>query len=648
MSTHKKIDIICIAAIFFALALTALIMNGKAFSITAVAGEGADSEDWDTSSATKITLSDNGSTIHGNGAYIYDGDVYIVYAGHYVLTGELTDGSVIVDADKDDKIWISLSGVTLYSDDDAAIRIEQADKVFLTLAEGTENAISSGTQYNEDSIASGVDGTIYSRDDLTINGTGVLVVNAAYNHGIVCNDNLVITGGNITINAVQDGIHANDSVCIRNSAISIFAGDDGITVSNDDETAFLYVESGSITIPACYEGLEAVDITITGGTSEIMPTDDGINASGNGSKSVIRIAGGDITIINPSGRDADGLDSNGSIYVEGGRVFVSVLGSGGNCALDYGSENGGECVVSGGTVIACGGSMMSEGFDADSPQGFLMYSTTAEAGTTIRLEDSLGRELLSEEIPCSFSSVVLSTPELKVGDVCTLVIGDVQEQITIDNSSASGFFSPAGMFGGGMSGVRGHGGDFRNRIDGFSSSEKPGLPGGMEPSEGMKPHDSMELPKGMEPPDNMEPPEGIEPSGNMEPSEGMESPNGMEPFGGIEPPGSMKPSEDTGPSGNIEPSNGAEPPNSIEPPNGAEPTNRADGQEMQEVSGRPFTPDAGQSRENGTHSLQRDWGQMSSREDISTSAISADTLVLLGISVLILLMGLIIAQKVKH
>lgn len=608
MSTHKKIDIICIAAIVLAVVLTVLLMGGKALSITAAASEQTSSDlftandlnaDWDTSSATIIILSDKGSTIRGNGAYVNDGDVYIAYAGHYVLTGELTDGSVIIDADKNDNVWISLDGVTLHCDDDAAIRVEQADKVFLTLAEGTENTVSSGAEYNTEIAASGVDGTIYSRDDLTINGTGALVVNAAYNHGIVCNDDLVITGGNITITAAQDGIHANDSVCIRNSVISISAGDDGITVSNDDETAFLYVESGNISIPACYEGLEATDITIAGGTIDIMPTDDGINASGNGGGSVIRITGGDIRIINPSGRDADGLDSNGSIYIEGGKVFISVVGSGGNCALDCGSENGGECVISGGTVIACGGSTMAEGFDAGSPQGFLMYNTAAKAGTTIRLEDSQGRELLSEDIPCSFSSIVLSTPELKVGDTCMLVIGDTQEQIVIDNTSSSGFSSPFGMFGGGMSGGRGHGGAFGDRTNDPASSERPALPGGSGSSDGMGPPDSMI------PSDSMEPPDGMEPLNGTEPSDGIESLNGT---------------------GEKEP----------------------DRQEMREVSGRPFTPGERQPQGNGTHSQQQTWGQMYPQEEISSFNISVDTLVLLGISILTLMVGLFIALKIKH
>lgn len=458
MSTHKRIDIICIAAAFLAIVLTVLLISGKVFAVTSAMGVEFDSSlftindldaDWDTASATQITLSDKGSTISGNGAYVHDGNIYIAYAGHYVLTGQLMDGSIIIDADKSDKIWILLDDVEISCDDGAAIRIEQADHVFLTLAGDTENVISSGAQYNEQLIASGVDGVIYSRDDLTINGTGGLVVNAGYEHGIVCNDDLMITGGNITINAVQDGIHANDSVRIQNAALSISAGDDGIAVSNDDETAFLYVGSGSITIPACYEGLEAVDVTIAGGTIDIMPRDDGINANGRDNRSVIRITDGDIRITNSSGRDADGLDSNGSIYIEGGKVFISVSDNGGNCALDYGSENSGECVISGGTVIACGGSAMAEGFDKESAQGFLMYHTAAAADTAICLKDSDGNELLSEKIPYSFSSVVLSTPELEVGDICTIAIGDVQEQFTIDNSSTSGFGS-AGMHGGGM------------------------------------------------------------------------------------------------------------------------------------------------------------------------------------------------------
>ena len=610
MSTHKRIDIICMIATFLAIALTVLLMSGKVFAITPAMNMETGSSlftvndlnaDWDTVSATKIALSDKGSTINGNGAYVYGGNVYISYAGHYVLTGGLTDGSVIIDADKNDKIWILLDGVDIGCDDDAAIRIEQADHVFLTLADGTENIISSGAQYNEEVVASGVDGAIYSRDDLTINGTGALVVNTEYHHGIVCNDDLVIAGGDITINAVQDGIHANDSVRIRDTAVTILTGDDGITVSNDDESAFFYMESGSITIPSCYEGIEAIDITVAGGTIDITPIDDGINANGNGDSSVIRIMDGDITITNPSGRDADGLDSNGSIYIEGGRVFISVSDSGGNCALDYGSENGGECIINGGTVVACGGSAMAEGFDAGSGQGFLMYNTSATAGTIVSLEDSAGRELLSEEIPYGFSSVVLSTPEMTVGDTCTIMVGDVQEQITIDNSSASGF-GPGGMFGGGMRHGR------NDALPASGMAESADIPAF---SENREFPDRADMPGGMGVPDRADMPEGMEVpdkgnmAGGIEPADRMDMPEGEERMG-------------------------------------------TDREEMREAGGREFSPDAGQRQGNGMRSMQQDKGQIFSESKNVSSNISADTLVLIGISLVALLAGLLIAIRVKH
>ncbi|MCI9444818.1 MAG: carbohydrate-binding domain-containing protein [Oscillospiraceae bacterium] len=500
MSTHKKIDAVCIVVALLSVALTILFMNGEAFGIAlAASGDAGDGmftgndldADWDTSAATRITLSDSGSAVSGSGAYIYDGDVYIVYPGRYALTGGLTNGSVIVTASRTDKIWLQLDGAELSCDDDAALRVEQAGKVFLTLAEGSSNMISSGAAYSAEIADSGVDGAIYSRDDLTINGSGSLLVSAAYKHGIVCNNDLVITGGNITISAVQDGIHANDSVRIRDAALSISAGDDGITVSNDDETAFLYVESGSITIPACYEGLEAIDVTIAGGTIDIVSADDGINANGSGAGSVIRVTGGDITVTNPSGRDADGFDSNGSIYIEGGNILISVADSGSNSALDYGSENGGECVISGGTVIACGSSAMAEGFASSSPQGFLMVNMTAAAGTKVSLEAASGQELFSAEIPCAFSSVVLSTPELKLGDVCTLTAGGAEEQVTIDNTSTSGF-AAAGMFRGGMRDER----DGGAMSGGQQPPENPGQEGGPSGNNaGMRPPEDMQLPE---------------------------------------------------------------------------------------------------------------------------------------------------------
>ncbi len=524
MSTYKHIDRICAVIAAATLFLTVLFMNGKALGLSAAveeaAGDGMFTEneldgDWDTSGATEIVLSDGGSTVKGNGAYVYQGDVYLVYAGRYILSGELSNGTVIVDADGDDKLWIMLDGASIHCDGDAAIRVEQADKVFLTLSEGSENTLSSGPEYGAEAVSAGVDGTIYSRDDLTINGSGTLAVTAKYQHGIVCNDDLAVTGGRISVEAAQDGIHANDSIRIRDAQISISADDDGITASNDEETSYLYIESGKIDIPACYEGLEAAAVTITGGTIDLAPSDDGINASGSGRSPVIRITGGTVTIMNPEGRDADGLDSNRDIFISGGTVFISVSGDGGNSAIDYGSENGGVCEITGGMVLACGSNTMTEGFDASSSQGFLMRGVSVTAGTVVTLETADGEKLISEEIPCSFSSLVISTPEMAVGDTCILSVGETKEEVVIGNSSEA-----SGFAGGGR-----------------NAGERAG---GMTPEEGETPP---EMPDGNGGTDD-EIPEAVRPEDGGMPgrengrsdSGGLQEPAGIEPGVGMERP----------------------------------------------------------------------------------------------------------------
>ena len=410
MSTSKHINAFCIAVLIITLLLTVAFIKGKDLGIAPVTEEETadsyftandQSADWDTSGATEIMLSDSGSSVKGDGAYVFGGDVYIVSAGRYVLSGELTGGSVIIDAGKKDKVWLLMDGASLHANDTAALLVQQAGKVFLTLGSGTENSISCGSEFSEDAASAGIDGAVYARDDLTINGSGVLTVTGEYRHGIVCKDDLVITGGTIGITAAQDGIHVSDSAGFKGADLTINAGDDGITVSNDEETGYVYIESGDIQIPSCYEGIEANEITIAGGTIYITPTDDGINACGRGANSVINITGGDITIINETGRDADGLDSNGSIYISGGTVFISVSDAGGSsCAIDYGSENGGICEINGGTVVAAGSSAKAGEIAASSKQCFIMYSTqTVSPKTAVTLQNSAGTVLLSEIIP---------------------------------------------------------------------------------------------------------------------------------------------------------------------------------------------------------------------------------------------------------
>ncbi len=655
MAAGRYMDKICIFSIVFAVIITAFLINGKMQGTASAASDGENSQfaeedldaDWDVSGAAQILFDGEEIRISGGGAYSYDGDVYIARAGKYVLSGELTDGSVIVDADKSDKIWILLDGVSLNCVDSAAVLVEQAGKVFLTLAPDTENVITGGcaedglTAVSGDATAEtgagtegnlekeekavfggeemvpgdaedtsgGIDGAVYSRDDLTINGSGSLTVTGGYQHGIVCNDDLVVAGGTIAVTAVQDGIHANDSARFTGMDLTIHAGDDGVTVSNDEETGYIYMESGSITIPDCYEGLEAVNVTIDGGTLDLTPTDDGINASG-GAESVLAIAGGDITIVNTDGRDADGLDSNGDIRISGGNIRISVTGNGGNCALDCGSENGGTCEISGGTVIACGGSAMAEGFSSSSEQNFIMYNGAAgEAGTTVTLKNSGGTVLLSEEIPCSFTSVIISTPDMQKGETCTLAIGDQEEEITVDNTSGSvgmtGMLRGMGRMQGGRKGMAGRvtgSAEPVNAMDNIRRTE--GVASDLTEGESAEkilpesPNDQAEEMNPPEQPDNQ--------AGEMNPPT---LPNGQ--TGEVNPP-SIPTSADGGFSGNEQ-----------------------------------MSPEGVESGENGAAFWEnRRRAEMNGTTIEEASEVSGKALILTGISVLFLLGGLLAALKI--
>lgn len=560
MSTHRKIDKICIAVLVLTLLLTAVFMNGKKLGIQVVSNEDSESYsgssyftandlngDWaDSKYTTYITLDGSSGSISGNGAYFLNGDLIISQGGWYVISGSLEDGKIVVDAANSSKIWIRLNGVHINCSDDACLRIDQADKVFLTLAEGTENSFTSGSTYSEEALADNTGGAIFSHDDLTINGSGSLTITAEYKHGIDVNDALVIAGGNITITAPQDGIHVNDSFRFANASLTIDAGDDGI--HSDKE---LYVESGTILIHSCVEGLEALTIDVAGGDITVYPSDDGFNANGGStsmgggmgggmmggppdfeseadsgasessesessvSESVetesaetessgaesseserkmpegtqaetsaadssdssdteetyIRITGGKITVINETGNDADGLDSNGSIYTDGGEIYISLPGEGSNSALDYGSESGGELIVTGGTIYAFGSSGMAEEFSSNSTQCAVLYNldSAAEAGTEFRVLNADGEEVMSYTPTNSYSSVGFSSPALTLGETYTLVYGDNSAEITLD-SVASSSGSGGGM-GGGMGGSMGTPPDF-----GSSDTERPTPP----------------------------------------------------------------------------------------------------------------------------------------------------------------------------
>ena len=152
---------------------------------------------YDVASATNIALSGQGATVSGEGAAVEGATVTITAAGTYAVTGELTAGSLVVNAGGQDKVQIVLSGASIRNEAGPALNIQQADKVFVTLADGTQNTLADGASYE---LAEGEDepnAALYSKADLTINGTGALSVEGNYRHGVNSKDDLVVTAARL-------------------------------------------------------------------------------------------------------------------------------------------------------------------------------------------------------------------------------------------------------------------------------------------------------------------------------------------------------------------------------------------------------------------------------------------------------------------
>ena len=498
--------------------------------------------------STTIALNGDSITVEGDGATVDGGIVTITAAGSYSLSGVLADGQVVVDTEDAGLVTLILNGVDISSSTSAPVNVVNAEAVTITLADGTQNTLTDGAAYvyasaDEDEP----NAALFSNDDLTIDGSGSLTVTANYNDGISSDDSLTISGTpTITVSAVDDaiqvstvftmldgsldlvagggssatlsedlsgkGIKADEMIDIEGGSITIDAADDAIRsetdlILNDGAIVItaigkaihasynLEVNGGNVEILTADEGLEGGFITINGGYFDITTTDDGINVSEpddipNTSLYYLHINGGFIVVT----ADGDGIDSNGSIVMNGGTVIVNGPTASDNGALDY----DGTFDITGGLLIAVGSAGMPSAPGDTSSQYVVLANLDAaqEAGTLIHLESADGETLLTFAAAKSYQSLVFSSPALAEGVTYTVSTGGsasgsedaglyVEGEYTAGTEQASFTISSVVTQ---VGNVRGFGGGMGMR------GERPeGMP---EPPEGFTPG---EMPEGFVP-----------------------------------------------------------------------------------------------------------------------------------------------------
>lgn len=265
-----------------------------------------------------VTFNGDSMTIDGSGCKEKDGNLLIKEAGTYVITGTLNDGMIKVNVDEGDAVYIILNGVTITHSDCAAIYIKDAPLTVITLAAGTVNTLTDASVYvYEDETEEEPSAALFSKDDLTIRGTGKLIINANFNDGITCKDVLRIENGTYVITSVDDAIIGRDALNISGGTFTLTSGGDAVKATNDEDTSLgtISISGGTFTINASAKGVKAVNtITLSGGQFNIKSSDDAIHSNTD-----IAISDGTFTISTGD----DGVHADSSLTVNGGTITIT-------------------------------------------------------------------------------------------------------------------------------------------------------------------------------------------------------------------------------------------------------------------------------------------------------------------------------------
>lgn len=432
---------------------------------------------YEESGSVLIQLEGSTASASSDSVQISGTTVTLTEEAVYVISGTLDDGMIIVNAPDTAKLQLVFNGVSISSSTSAALYVQEADKVFVTLADGTENTLSNGGTFDLEAEGDGISaGSTMQISDGSFGilaggesengssesseswggfrggGPGRVIETAAASEteedsstsmkGLKAAGSLTITGGSFSIDSADDSVHSNASAAVNGGTFEIASGDDAF---HADDT--LTITAGTVNISESYEGLEATHVDIQGGDIMLTASDDGVNAAGGteggrdgmfgggpggnpgggpgggmstSSDGSISISGGTLYVT----ASGDGIDANGTLTISGGYTVVTGPTQGDTATLDYDVS----AAITRGTFIGTGGAGMAQTF-SDSEQGVVSLSVgNQSAGTTISLADQEGNTLLSCTPALEYAVVILSCPELVSGESCTVTIGETSQE----------------------------------------------------------------------------------------------------------------------------------------------------------------------------------------------------------------------------
>ena len=402
----------------------------------------------DENNSTVLNLSDI-SNIKGKNISVSGNVVTISSGGTYILTGKLDEGQIVVNAKSDDKVRLVFKGVEISSSKGNLILVENAKKTIITLASDSNNKLELKGNFSKDDNK---DSVIFSKSDLSFNGTGILNLLSPYGRGIVSQDKVVFVDGKYTMDTAGNTISAKNSVAIADGKYDIKAGEKGtgLKVRGNEKKGTVFIANGKLDISAGKDGInsnsnvtinngkinikseengiESENIDIRGGNTRVVSKDDGIITSSKKDTETdslyIRINGGKINIYSKK----NGLNSKGDISISGGETFVESSNNDDKSAINY----GGSAKITGGTFIATGNGSTTKTFGDSSTQGSILMSFSKKTKENLKVLDENGKTLAEYKPKSEYKSVIVSTKDIKEYKKYKLVAGEQTLDLLLD------------------------------------------------------------------------------------------------------------------------------------------------------------------------------------------------------------------------
>lgn len=348
--------------------------------------------DWEPQNPNYIQLNGTSASLNGSGAQIDGGIITITSAGIYVISGRLDNGQIIVDSEDKEIVRLILNGMEINCADSAPIYVKKSEKTVITLQDGTQNFLTDGESYIlSDTESEEPSAALFSKDDLVINGTGALSVEANYKDGITSKDDLKIMSGNIFVTSADDGLIGRDIISIKDGKIVINSGGDGLKSTNDTDEGkgFILIEAGKFDIVTGADGIQAetsvliadgdFKITTNGGSANGVAKADGKMGDPWGSKEKVVTLSDDT-----ESSSAKGIKAASDININGGKISIDSSDDAIHSNLNIAIESGDITINSGDDGIHADSSIQIESGNisiAKSYEGIESALVTINGGT---------------------------------------------------------------------------------------------------------------------------------------------------------------------------------------------------------------------------------------------------------------------------